>query len=235
MSTQVGLNTSYLGNNNFGNNNLNNTIGATNTSFNPLALGGNSNNLFNFTPTVNNYNDDIMMSKLDSIFANSGMQQNLNNNITNSQMQYQNNNNNTNPTFSSSQQLQQTQPQMQNPNSSELEMNELDGYLAAKDKNIAYTENNNPYRKTNAAKSAGAILGFLAPVGGKIVKLFQGGKFKDLFKFKHLAIACPALALAGLGVGYLIDGYTNTKRAEKADENTMYKQTYTPQMNQQLA
>ncbi len=228
MSSQVGLNTSYLGNNFY------NNIGTTNTSFNPLTFGNNSNNnMLNLAPISNDYSNDIMMASLDSIFAAGNMQQNINqttkqntnNPYNNTQMP--NYYNSLDPAFSS-QQTYTTNP-------TEPDMSELDGCLAAKDKNIAYTENNNPYKKTNTAKTAGAFLGFLAPAAGKIVKLFQGGSFKDLFKLKHMAIACPALALAGLGVGYLIDGYTNSKRAAKADENAIAKQNYNPQNYQNLA
>lgn len=65
-------------------------------------------------------------------------------------------------------------------------------------------------------------MGFLAPAAGKIVQLFKGGKFKDLFKFKQLAVACPVVALAGFGIGSLIDSYINSQRAKAADASQMY-------------
>ena len=52
----------------------------------------------------------------------------------------------------------------------------------------------------------------------------KGGKISELFKFKQLAIVCPALALAGVGIGALVDGFINTKNAQKADERALAKE-----------
>lgn len=91
------------------------------------------------------------------------------------------------------------------------------------DKNVVVTDKGNIYRKTDASKNTLAFLGFLAPAAGKIVQWAKGGKFSELFKFKQLAIACPIVALAGYGVGTLIDSYVNNQRAKAADAEVMLK------------
>ena len=86
--------------------------------------------------------------------------------------------------------------------------------LIDKDKNVAFTETGNRYKKTNKGKVGGAIIGTLAPIATKLLT-------KGAMKFKPLAIACSALGLAGAGAGALVDTVTNTKRAQSADENTV--------------
>lgn len=108
----------------------------------------------------------------------------------------------------------------------------LKGALAEPTGNIALTENGNPYKKTNFWKKALATTGFLIPIAGRVNKLAKGGKFKELFKFKPLAIACPAIALAGFAIGALADACTNSKRAKAADEAAL-AQTQNP-MTEQL-
>lgn len=204
MVSQVGLNTGY---NYTANTNpvLSNTIGTNNS-------------IFNMPQIANDYSDDIMMQKFDTML----------NSAQNTQTQFQTQNpnqnlpadynqttmQNTNTSFTSNQPVQnQVMADTQQP----INTNELNGYLVQQDKNIAYTENNNAYYKSTSAKKAGAVLGFLAPTAGKVVQLFKGGKFKDLFKFKQLAIACPALALVGFTIGSLVDGYINSNKAKAAD------------------
>lgn len=101
----------------------------------------------------------------------------------------------------------------------ELEKKQADlkNALLKNDKSIAMTENGNYYRTTDFAKKSGAVLGFLAPMAGKIVELFKGGKFKELFKFSQLAKACPLVAVAGFAIGSMIDGYVNSQRKIEAD------------------
>lgn len=113
---------------------------------------------------------------------------------------------------------------------------QLKNSLLARDKRIAVTENGNLYRTTDTSKKSLAFLGFLAPMAGKIVQLCKGGKFSELFKFKQLAIACPAVAVAGFGIGYLIDSYINSQRAKAVDNPEKQNQTYsqTNTQNQQL-
>lgn len=93
----------------------------------------------------------------------------------------------------------------------------LDNYLVGRDKSIVYTEDGNPYKTTDASKKVFTVLGLASPMAGKVPKLFKGAKFAELFKFKQLAIACPLVALAGFGIGALIDGYINSNRAKAAD------------------
>jgi hypothetical protein len=95
---------------------------------------------------------------------------------------------------------------------------EITNCLLARDKSIAQTENGNYYKTTKTGKVLGTILGLISPVAYKAIEGLKNGSFKDLFKVKSLAIACPALALAGWATGALIDSCANTKRAQNADE-----------------
>lgn len=221
MVSQVGLNT--LSNNPYLNNTGYNTNIGNNYSYN-LPFSGitnttSNNNLLNFSPVANSYNNDIMMSNFDNMLTASMNQQQQTQNLQNIQTPnpYQQS------VFTGAQQ-QVPAEETQTATQQQMNMDELEGCLAARDKNLAFTENNNPYVKTDIGKKAGTILGFLAPVAGKVVQLFNGAKFKDLFKFKQLAIACPAVALAGLGIGYLIDNCVNSKKAQAADNAALAKQ-----------
>ena len=189
MVSQVGLNTSCSA--------LYNPYG--NTAGTTTNLYNNSMN-YGLTSNTSFCTDDLMMSNLD--FGTLGANQQtagLGTVQTSTQ----------NPlTLNTQFQTSQTQ---------QLDTGELAGYLQQRDKNVAYTENGNRYQKTNAGKTIGGVFGFLAPVAGKIKSWFRGGNFKDLFKFKQLAIVCPALAAAGIGAGALIDGFYNNKKAAAAD------------------
>lgn len=225
MVSQVGLNTGF---NNYS------------TSSNPVITNtiGSNNSIFNVPQ--NNYSDDIMMQNFDamlnSALTSQAQQSGLNSlqqpavNQDYNQLLYANNNAQS---FTSNQNNMLAQNYQTDSQQQPVDVSSLNGHLIQRDKNVAYTENNNAYHQSNTAKKAGAFLGFLAPMGGKIVKLFQGGKFKDLFKFKQLAIACPALALAGLAVGSLVDGYINSKRAKEADMNATQKYQQALTQNQQ--
>jgi hypothetical protein len=93
--------------------------------------------------------------------------------------------------------------------------------LLAKDPNATTTESGNIYIKTNTGKKLLTTAGLLFPVIHSGVKaLSQGSK---AFNWKQLAVKCPILALAGLGIGALIDSLINSSRANKADEVTLYK------------
>ena len=85
------------------------------------------------------------------------------------------------------------------------------------DKGFAVTDKGNPYKKTDASKKTFAVLGFLAPLAGRVIQWAKGGKFSELFKCKQLAVACPIVALAGYGIGTLIDSYINNQRAKAVD------------------
>lgn len=92
----------------------------------------------------------------------------------------------------------------------------------------------NAPKKSNIGKLIGAIGGFFAPLAGKIVGLCKGQSAKALFNFKQLAITCPLIGAAGLGVGVLVDSYLDTKNAKKPVQQLQAPQTAQPQA-QQLA
>ncbi len=101
---------------------------------------------------------------------------------------------------------------------------ELKNYsLDFNNKDMALTEFGNPYKETDVSKKTLALLGFTAPIAGKCVQLSKGGKFAELFKIKQLAVACPMLALAGYGIGSLIDSFINNQRAKAADSLLLAK------------
>lgn len=207
----VGIDTNYT-NFGFGNNN------SIMNFQNPLNTKGlNNNSLFNLNSTINNYDDDFLMpdSLKTSIFQNVTTPQNQNYSPA--------------PTFqSNNSQTVETPKMQQKPEISNLSadekltaeqlQSELINRFDRSDSNVAQTEQGNTYVKTNAYKKSGAVLGLLAPVAGKFVQLFKGGKFSELFKMKQIAIACPVVGLAGLAVGSLIDSYVNSQRAKAADE-----------------
>ncbi len=189
-------------------------------SLSPLAGNmGNMNGLGTGSLGLANYADDIMMS---------GLNFNLQNNLQ--------------PTTQTggqaltgqtplplNQTTQQTTTQTTNAqqsftSNSEQLPSELDGLLVQQDKGVACTENGNTYKKSTLGKLVGGIAGFFTPLASKIVDLMKGGKISELFKFKQLAIVCPALALAGVGIGALVDGFINTKNAQKADERALAKE-----------
>ncbi len=181
-----------------------------------LSNNNNSNALLNFgnNGLMTGYEDDIMMSNMDFAQIAANPQAALMQTPTVG----------TTPSMTGGQTQQTGQP----------DEGELAGYLQQRDRNTAVTESGNRYVKTNAGKTFGAVLGFLSPVVGKVVSLIKGAKFKDLFKFKQLAIACPALAVAGLGLGALIDGFCNSKKAQKADELAAQTQTQAQTVQQQM-
>lgn len=237
----VGLNTNlntYGYNQNYMGNNLG-TAGLTNSTQNNTSF---SNPLFQ--QTTNNYEEDMMMPaelKLSSINPQSVTTPatNASNPVTgqvetqNAQAQNITEKNATSPAqtpFTAAPDASAQLAENSGVNNSSVETpEELNNYLLARDKNIATTENGNIYRKTDKNKGTFTLLGFLAPLAGKVVQLFKGGKFKDLFKFKQLAIACPVVALAGYGIGTLVDGYINSQRAKAADATVMYKNPYEQQ------
>ena len=58
--------------------------------------------------------------------------------------------------------------------------------------------------KTNGkAKYVGAGTGFILPVVPKLIDLAKGGKFKEIFKLKALALPCLVLSAAGYVIGKL--------------------------------
>ncbi len=193
---------------------FNPAVGNYNYQYPPVANNNTANNnpLIGGNLLTTDYSDDIMMSNID--FSNpSSWQPATQQTSPAAQTAPATQQPATVPT-----QAQQAQvpaftsnPQTNAPSS------ELDNYLVAQDNNHAVTENGNTYKKSNNGKIIGTIGGFLAPIGSKLISLFKGGNIKNLFKFKQLAIVCPALALAGFGIGALVDGFFNAKKAQAAD------------------
>lgn len=101
-------------------------------------------------------------------------------------------------------------------NSAKINAGELENCLLARDKNLVTTENGNTYKKSGTNSIIGLTIGTLAPLLTNIVK--NKGIGGILKSWKTLAISCPALGLAGLAVGSIIDNIVNTKKAQKADE-----------------
>lgn len=228
----VGLNTNL---NNFG---YSQSFGNNALAYaNPLGMpsfnskGNNSNSLLSFSgnnplqPITNNYEEDFMMPdylKLPS------------NNTDKTQSAVQNTVHDTpsvNPYQAPAQSKTEQTAFTANPDNADSaadtksndNQSKLDNYLVGRDKSIVYTEDGNPYKTTDASKKVFTVLGLASPVAGKVPKLFKGAKFAELFKFKQLAIACPLVALAGFGIGALIDGYINSNRAKAADTPVMYR------------
>ena len=199
---------------------INPALGNYNYQYPLTAAKNSSNNLLTGgTPVISDYSDDIMMSNLD--FSNPANLQPITTQQTGA------------APLPLTRQTQQPTSFTSNPAGQTPETSsELDGYLVQQDKNIAYTENGNSYKKSNSGKVLGAIAGFFAPLAGKVIDLFKGGSIKNLFKLKQLAIVCPAIALAGLGVGALVDGFTNSKKAQAADANASQPQAQTQQPQQ---
>lgn len=79
-------------------------------------------------------------------------------------------------------------------------------------------------KKSNWGKIAGAISGFLAPIAPKVVKLFKGGKFADLFKSKELLVSCPIFGVVGLGVGMLLDSCFSSRKVQAQNSQTSQQQ-----------
>lgn len=208
MSVELNTNLSAIGNNK-SSSLLNNTSFTSAQIPNSVFSTTSNNNNPLAQPVSGNYEEDILMP--DFLKTENALKQTQNTQTPN-QLQAQTDNtaqqNNTAET-------QQAQPQ--------IDESKLTNSLLARDKSLAFTDKGNIYRKTSTAKTGLAILGFLAPAAGKIIDLFKGGKISELFKFKQLAIACPAVALAGYGVGSLIDGYINSNRAKIADTEPMLK------------
>lgn len=208
----VGMNTNLSSVNNLqydllnNNKQLNNT---TSTVGQKSSVGNDS--LFNSTDknsnlqTFNsNYDEDIMMP--DFLKSNTITSQTANNLPQQNQVEE----NTVSQSFGNNPQETKSQSQIDEP--------QLTNTLLKCDKNLSMTENDNSYKRTDIAKTSLGILGFLAPAAGKIIDFAKGGKFSELFKFKQLGIACPAVALAGFGVGAMIDSYINSTRAKAADE-----------------
>ena len=102
-------------------------------------------------------------------------------------------------------------------NGANVNAGELKNCLLERDKNIVTTDKGNSYKKVNTGKILGSIVGIASPIVGALIKN-KGLAGLLTNNWKTLAISCPALGLAGLAVGAIIDNITNTKKAQKADE-----------------
>lgn len=214
----VGMNTNLSSVNNLqydllnNNKQLNNTISTVgqkssvgnDSLFNSTTDKNNNNDNNILKPVNSNYDEDIMMP--DFLKSNTITAQTANNLPQQNQVEE----NTVSQSFGNNPQATKSQSQIDEP--------QLTNTLLKCDKNLSMTENDNSYKRTDIAKTSLGILGFLAPAAGKIIDFSKGGKFSELFKFKQLGIACPAVALAGFGVGAMIDSYINSTRAKAADE-----------------
>ncbi len=208
----VGMNTNLssvnnlqydLLNNNKQLNNTTSTVGQKSSVGNDSLFGSTDKNS-NLQTFNSNYDEDIMMP--DFLKSNTITSQTANNLPQQNQVEE----NTVSQSFGNNPQETKSQPQ--------IDESQLTNTLLKCDKNLSMIENGNPYKRTDIAKTSLGILGFLAPAAGKIIDFSKGGKFSELFKFKQLGIACPAVALAGFGVGAMIDSYINSTRAKAADE-----------------
>lgn len=213
----VGIDTNY---NNLG---LNNNVMGVQNPLNVNSL--NTNSLFSFNGAGNSYDEDLLMpdSLKTSVFQTPTAQQSQNYS-PNPVFQSNNGQNAQNPPTSQVSEVPETPESIEMTDSAISEKsvqdthNKLMNRFDRSDCNTAQTVHGNTYEKTNAYKKSGAVLGLLAPIAGKLVQLFRGGKFSELFKIKQIAIACPVVGLAGLAVGTLVDSYVNSQRAKAADE-----------------
>lgn len=98
------------------------------------------------------------------------------------------------------------------------DLSSLNGCLSQSDDSTGVTDSGNSYKKANSGKILGAGIGFLAPLSGKIAQVIKGGKISKVFNLKQLVTTCPMIAIAGFGIGYLIDQCRNSNRAKAADE-----------------
>ena len=201
---------------------------------NPITVNNNTNSLFNAsTPSVNDYSGDFMMQNLDFNAMAAGVSPQTNNGQI-PQMPVQNQ-----PQVPQTPVTVQNQPISQQTNSSfngnnNVNTSELDNCLTQRDPNIAQTENGNPYRKTYTLTKTGAVAGLAAPIAVKGFELFKAGALKNIFKSKSLLVSCPLVAAAGLGIGWLLDGFLNSKRAQKVDGTVQPQPQPQPQSQSQV-
>ena len=119
-------------------------------------------------------------------------------------------------------QTQTAQPafsgQTQAPQLSPEQLTQYYNDLLANNPNIRITEKGNIYEVTNAGKKTGILTGIIGGLAGGIVKLCKGEALSKAFTLKSLAVKLPVLAVAGWAVGSVIDAFTNSSSAKKADE-----------------
>ena len=176
MIDNVGINTNIGSNSAFGMPNLSNNANMTKL-----------NSLFDFKPSVNNYENDFMMGGL-------GLD-----NPTNFT---------ASPQFETEQNIKNEVVQPQNVETSQITNPQPQVEDLGKLPTVEVP-------RSNVAKKFGGILGFLAPIAGCAVDLFKGVPASKVFNMKQLAVTCPLVALTGLGIGAFVDGCINAN-AQKA-------------------
>lgn len=173
------------------------TAGAQNTTA-PVQNNKSQNSIFansSLNATTNDYSNDLMMANLNfSSIPTEQTQQATNQSTLQSQTPQSTQQSLTSPQFTSNGQATDA----------------LTGCLADKNTN----------KKSNIGKMIGGIGGFFAPIAGKIYGLCKGQSVKALFDFKQLAITCPLIGAAGLGIGVLVDSYLDTQNVKKASQPT---------------
>lgn len=203
MVSQVGLNTS---------------VGAVmpQTSSTAASTTNTQGSLFtNYTSTpINDYSNDIMMSGINfgQIATTLNQAQQAQVSAQTQQLPQQ-----------QTQQIQQSQ--QANP---AFSGNGARQTQQVKESQVSQTVEEQEPKSSNIAKILGAATGLLAPIVPKTINLIKGGKFKELFKLKELAVACPIFGVVGLGMGMLLDSCIDAKKAKSQSA----KQTHAGQQNQ---
>jgi hypothetical protein len=176
----------------------------------------------------------ISNSSFPSLYTNGGVQQNYNNSLFGTNSQLMPNNDYADDVMMTSIDFNQLanslnqQQSLQNNNNVTFSGNPQD--IPVQTEEVEAQEEDSG--GSNIAKILCSIGGFVAPIVGRLVSWIKGGNPKDLFKFKQLAVACPVLAVAGLGVGMLIDACINATNNSKSDEEQ--KEQQVPNQNIQI-
>lgn len=113
--------------------------------------------------------------------------------------------------------IQQTAAQAQSNNPTGQVQNPQQTFEANQQQDTSIADGQEP-KDSNIAKILCATGGFLAPLAGKLYSWAKGANPANLFKFKQLAITCPILGVAGLGVGMLLDACIDVTRQTKAEK-----------------
>ena len=105
-------------------------------------------------------------------------------------------------------------------NQSQMTQDQIEKYyndLLDKNPNMRITPKGNIYEVSNAGKKTGFLTGIAAGLGSAAMKLFKGESALKVFNIKTLALKIPVLAVTGWALGSVIDSFTNTSSANKAD------------------
>lgn len=246
MADALSLNTSLVNGSNFGmGNGFTAPVPAFGNNNSASIWTSNSTSTSNLAPLQNNnfYNDDFMMSGFDfkslvydektqSIKRDTSKQTQPQAQVqaqpqVQQQAQIQPQTQVQNMSIATPQQpVTQTQPAVttqanapagQTTQAGEVDFSELNNCLV-KDKE-------QPVSNSKIGKIGGAVLGFLAPIGEKLISGLKNKAVLKSINWKHLAVTCPIVALAGFGIGSMLDGFLNSKKS--ANNNP------SPQQNQQ--